>query len=225
MSLTPSLSLSDVTFTHLLSDDLYTTYEGIIQGKKCIVKFFTDKSDDNNETEVMTYFKANSVKPWLYPTPYFSDRDVEEYTVTLQPTGTGGSVITNTITGIFRAICYEYIEGCVLSDSSICGEKEQIRAGVGEHLQDMHSHGFVFADIRDGNILRRVSTGEYQLIDYGRVFSVSDAEFPPMEYMLDDLRKRSRESATTDVYGTPLPTQEDDFQQVETVLAKCSSID
>ena len=35
------------------------------------------------------------------------------------------------------------------------------------------------------NVIQKPN-GHYQLIDYGRTFSITDNKFPPMEYMNDD---------------------------------------
>jgi len=208
-----SLSLTDVQFVRLLGNDLYMTYECIINDTKCVVKFFTDKSDDNNETEVMAYLRSNSSKPWLYPVPYFSLRGIDEYTIIL-----ADSEEPNIITGIFRVICYQYIDGETVKNFPICGEKdteclcEKMKSDVLEHLEDIHSFGFVFVDVREDNILHRADDGRYQLIDFGRVFHIIDEQFPPMEYMINDIR-----------CDVSLPTQEEDFERVETIVAKCNN--
>jgi len=209
--------LNGVTFLELLSDDLYTTFFGFYNGRKVVVKFFTDKSDANNETEVMQYFKEHSSIPELYPTPYFSWEGYEgDYAITIDG-------VAHVMFDVFRVICYEYLEGEQLTLESALkmevGVPEEVARAllaarvmhdVSEHLADIHSMGFVFGDLHFGNIILSSGLGLYILIDYGRVFSVSNPAFPPMEYMLQEIEGG-------------LPTQEEDVLQLARVVSKLSS--
>ncbi|CAK7994489.1 Hypothetical protein POVR1_LOCUS13 [uncultured virus] len=66
----------------------------------------------------------------------------------------------------------------------------------------MHSHGFVYGDVRRGNIIFGLQSQRYQLIDFGRTFSVTDSEkYPPMQYMMEEEGE--------------LPTQAEDLRRLE----------
>ena len=200
-------ALREVSFLELLGDDLYTTFLAVYTGRRCVVKFFTDKSNNNNETEVMEHLRAHSTVPGLYPEAFFSrHQELDPFCVFCED-GTN-----HVLDSVYRIICYEYIEGTTLQSEL---DIAQIHADITEHLQDIHSHlqdihshDFIFVDLRADNIVRTV-TGRYRLIDYGRTFSVTDEDFPSMEYMLGEIE-----------CGNPLPTQDDDFAQLRRLLSR-----
>ena len=55
---------SNIYFDKLLGNDLYTTFSGYIHYNgtsiKCVIKFFTYHSDNNNEFEILDYLQNNS---------------------------------------------------------------------------------------------------------------------------------------------------------------------
>jgi serine/threonine protein kinase len=162
----------------LLNHDCYITFLGEyvdIAGRShcAIVKYFTIDSDTNNEYEVIKYFQAHSISPHLYPRPY----DCTEYKDEIEVTIAG-----KTYRNIIKRLCYEYIPGKIAHD--LCDQ--QVQKDIRVHLADMHAHGFAHADIRPDNIVLNERTKKYQLIDFGRSFSVSNSKYSPMDFMVRD---------------------------------------
>ena len=185
--------MDKVVLEELLNDDLYTTFKGFYEDKPCMVKFFSnEKSDQNNETEIMQYLKQHSKLSMLYPTVYFSILlgESKDYSIRCKKSG-------HLIKNVYRIICYEYIE-----PETPVFDFQQCSKDITLQLTDLHSHGFVYGDVRVGNIIFSKPFGKYQLIDFGRSFSISDKNYPPMTYMIDE---------------NEIPTQADDFKQLTNV--------
>ena len=78
---------------------------------------------------------------------------------------------------VIEVIAYEYIEAAVPETLNLV----KYERDVSEHLSDIHSFGFIFADLKYDNIIFGTELGKYQLIDYGNVFHPTDPRFPPLE--------------------------------------------
>lgn len=172
--------LSIINFLELLNDDLYTTFLGTYLDQKCIVKFFTHKSDENNEYEVIQFLKTHSDKSNLYPKPYFQIKDdIGDYSVTL-------ANVEHKLHSVYKVICYEYFDGVVGTNNYNKFDDLKALMNLKEHLNDIHSFGFIFADVRPDNIIFSTKLDRYILIDYGRTFHSTYKLFPPMDYMLEE---------------------------------------
>lgn len=160
---------SSLTFEIMMGQDLYITYRGLLDNKKVVIKLYIeDYSDSNNEIEILDYLQTHSMG---FPVPYFSilnpkfDHDVLDHNAD-------------------KMIIYEYIEGEPLTPSSSI-DMLKLKKDVGAQLLILHNLGLVFADIRLENVIK-LPNGNYFLIDYGRVFSIKDEKYPPMDFWDED---------------------------------------
>lgn len=185
--------MQDIEYISLLKNDLYTTFKGTWKGKPAIIKFFHERSDPNNEYDFLEFWKVSFPNDRILRIPQLYCRitlDNEDITITLEREIYMGNV--------YQVIVYEYIEGEVINTKNI--DKVKLATDIREQLLEIHRLGFVYADLGVSNIL--YTEGRYVLIDFGRVFSLEDPKFPPMQYMIDD---------------EDVPTQEDDLSRLEEI--------
>lgn len=199
-----------------LRSDLYITLLVETQnGDKWVLKLYDDCSDDNNEYEVITFLYNTPVpeeyKLYLrFPKPLMKVdlseiSDLKAIKNIYKLCDLNFDIERNTNRGLpYKAIVYEYIEGKPVS--SYAG-KDTLTKDEAKHvytqLQYMHEHGILHGDVKSDNIIIQPN-GIATLIDYGRAFGFTRNTrvlFPPMKFMLDDLK----------AYDEPLPTQEEDF--------------
>lgn len=172
---------SQLTFEKLLGDDLYVTYQGLLDNKKVVIKLYIfDRSDGNNEIEVLDYLQSKSNG---FPIPYMS---ISYPNLSIKD-------------DIIKMIVYEYIEGENLISNNV--NMLRLREDVEKQLNILHKLDLTFADIRLENVIK-LSNNSYFLIDYGRVFSLTNKDFPPMDYMFEE---------------NSLPTQQDDIDKLYTI--------
>ena len=184
--------LLGISYEKLLGDDLYTTFKGQYMNHPVVIKFFTDVSDQNNEYEVLDYLQKHSQKNHLFPKPYFQvEFNSENLTISVGPENQSMN-----INDVYKVIVYEYLEGFTLCETNY--DKNQVFSDIQIQLYELHRLGFVYADLKKDNIIKRPH-GQYNLIDFGRTFSLNDQKFPPMEYMIDD---------------NEIPNQDDDFKRL-----------
>jgi len=174
---------SMITLEKFLNEDLYTTYKGKLDNVDVIMKLYGEYSDANNEIEVLNYLQKHA--PTKFPIPYAS---------ILYPK-------LNIDTYIEKLIIYQYIEGEELNKSSIIN-KVILKNDIMKQIEVLHKLNLVFGDIRIENIIK-LNSNHYYLIDYGRVFSLIDKKFPPMNYMIEE-----------DI----IPSQEDDINNLNKII-------
>ena len=94
--------LEDIEFIQLLGDVLYITFKGVYKWKETVIKFFHEMSDNDNEYEVLEYFRRNSNYPEWFPVPYFKvEKKYNTYNVKL-----GDKLVT--IDNVYKIIGYQY---------------------------------------------------------------------------------------------------------------------
>lgn len=175
---------SRLIFEKCLGHDLYVTYQGLLDDKKVVIKLYIwDLSDENNEIPVLDYLQANSSE---FPIPYLSISYPN----------------LNIVDDISKIIVYEYIEGESITSSNI--DMSLLKEDIEKQLNILHKLNLVFADIRIENIIK-LPNNKYFLIDYGRVFSTTDKNLPPMEFMID---------------YDEIPSQQDDFDALKRIIQK-----
>lgn len=174
---------SRLIFEKCLGHDLYVTYQGLLDDKKVVIKLYIwDLSDENNEIPVLDYLQSNASE---FPIPYLSISYPN----------------LNIVDDISKIIVYEYIEGESLTSSNV--DMALLKEDIEKQLNILHKLNLVFADIRIENIIKLPN--KYFLIDYGRVFSTTDKNLPPMEFMIDD---------------DEIPSQQDDFDDLNRIIEK-----
>lgn len=187
----------------LLKNDLYATFKGVLNmtdafgvetKKNVVVKFFTESSDANNEYEFLQLMKGDE----RYPQPYYKiEGNWKSITVNF------GNYDNVKMKNVFKIIVYEYIEGASFQHRWLISSLHDINkiiSDISKYIEHIHGLGFIYADIRLQNIVMTPS-GNYQLIDFGRIFSEKDPRFPPMDYMIDD----------------EIPTMKDDISALEKI--------
>lgn len=95
-----------VTFLRLLNDDLHTTFLAEYNGNRCVVKFFTEKSDANNRYSALVYLRTHSAHPEWYPKPWFQTRSWQEEMSIVTQDGK-----KHTLADVYQIDCYEYLAG------------------------------------------------------------------------------------------------------------------
>lgn len=185
-----------VNFIRLLKAEAYVTFLAEYEGKKCVVKFFTEESAPNNEYDILTHLKVNSSHSDWYPRPYFRvQTTLDEYVV--KPSQDQEFRVRD----IYQVIGYEYFEGLVNDELATSFDITKARKDLLGHLSDIHNQGFIVADINCSNIIYNTVSRRYQLIDYGMTFHVTDPRFKPLDF----IRELS-------------PTQKDDRRSLEISL-------
>lgn len=175
---------SRLIFEKCLGHDLYVTYQGLLDDKKVVIKLYIwDLSDKNNEIPVLDYLQSNASE---FPIPYLSISYPN----------------LNIVNDISKIIVYEYIEGESITSSNI--DMVLLKEDIEKQLNVLHKLNLVFADIRIENIIK-LPNNKYFLIDYGRVFSTTDKNLPPMEFMID---------------YDEIPSQQDDFDALNRIIEK-----
>lgn len=189
--------MDKIIFTDFLNEDMYITFKGIYDGKPAIIKFFGNMSDENNEFEILEYLQKTKHKN-LFPIPYLKlGFDSIILSIVLE---NGKAHI---LEDIYKMIVYEYIEGITLKKPINSESIIQIRNDISEHLSIIHEMGFVHGDVHTQNIIYTPHNKKYILIDYGQTFSKNDKQFPPMQFMIDDIG---------------IPTKKDDFHRLNQIL-------
>lgn len=177
---------SKLTFCKCLGDDLYITYKGLLDGIDVIIKLYKEFSDENNEIKILDYLQNHTKEQ--FPIPYISILNPE--------------FMFNNDDDIYvkKLIVYQYIDGESLTSSSNI-DRTMLKNDIEKQLNILHKLNLVFADIRIENIIK-LKDNHYYLIDYGRVFSLIDMNFPPMNYMIED---------------DCIPSQQDDINQLDKI--------
>lgn len=181
---------SKLTFGKCLGDDLYITYKGLLDDIDVIIKLYKEYSDENNEIEVLDYLQNHTEEK--FPITYISILN-PEFMFNINNDDDDDFYIR-------KLIVYQYIEGESLTSSSNI-DKMMLRNDIKKQLEILDKLNLVFADIRIENIIK-IDNSHYYLIDYGRVFSMTDINLPPMNYMLED---------------DCIPSQQDDINQLQKI--------
>jgi serine/threonine protein kinase len=203
--------LKDLIYLELLSDDLYTTFKATYQGKSVVVKFYTYKSDRNNEYEILEYLEKHSPLKDCFPRPWFKydlqeesleiyyleDQLTKKYTPEelkdTSSTKDTAPVKRVTLEEVYKVIVYEYIEGETIRN--VTYNRDKVIKDITIILEELHRLNLVHSDLNLGNILRTLDN-RYLLIDFGSAFSITDKKFPPLEFMVEE---------------DEVPTQADDY--------------
>ena len=163
-----------LVFEQVLSQELYVTLKGTCDNKDVVIKFFYERSDKNNEFEIMRYVEEETSLSGITPIPYIKIDNPKYSTYKI------GNIKIN---GVWKIIIYEYIPGVPLEylvNINVISMQNDIRS----ILSDLEYVGLVYGDIHLGNIIQ-INNGRYRLIDFGQSFS-TDNRFPPIEYMLHE---------------------------------------
>jgi len=133
--------------------------------KECIMKCYLEKDIESNEYQALEYFQKTSSRACSYPKPYAYDHTIRIVNIE------GSDYI------VYKTLFYEFIPGT--SGTSVTRDFDLTRAkkDLFNHLNDLHSMGFVHGDIKRDNILRK-NDGTFVLIDYGSCFNASNNEYP-----------------------------------------------
>jgi hypothetical protein len=158
---------SKLTFGKCLGNDLYITHKGMLDGIDVIIKLYKECSDENNEIETLDLLQNKSNGE--FPKPYVSIM----HPILETQNGTYYDIYVN------KLIVYEYIQGESLTTASNV-DKVILKEDIQKQLDILHKLDLVFADII------KLPNNHYYLIDYGRVFSITDVNLPPMNYMIED---------------------------------------
>ena len=179
---------SRLVFEKCLNNDFYITYKGLLDGMDVIIKLYGEYSDENNEIEVLDYLQFHSVGN--FPIPYMSILDPS----------LKFSINVDADVYIKKLIVYQYIKGESLTALSDI-DKPMLKNDIKKQINILHKLNLVFSDVTTENIIK-LDNGHYYLIDYGRVFSITDISLPPMDYMIDDY----------------IPSQQDDINNLLKIL-------